>query len=226
MERADRFEDSLFINGMERKPRASGYSDREHGPGGAGPYRGEDSELFSTLLQKWPIWEKLVRPDFVEDVGETDKTAVGIHALVAGGRVGIGDVLEGTFHVEGPVFIQEELQAAGKLRGKFHVGSNRILIRPVPRVRIDHASSTLDVRNHDPVGLDEIITNQASDTDHIGAVAVPNVRSGGLQDGFKVSTQRIVDAGLGSPGIRGVQHPAQADIVLLVIKHRNDWALS
>ena len=108
MERADQFGDSLFINWIECKPRASGCCDREYGPGGAGPYRGEDSELFSTLLQKWPIWEKLVRPDFVEDVGETDKTAVGIYALVAGGGVGIGDVLEGTFHVEGPVFIQEK----------------------------------------------------------------------------------------------------------------------
>lgn len=50
----------------------------------------------------------LVGPDFVEDVGKADKTAIGVDTLIAGGGVGVGNVLKCTLDVEGPAFIQKE----------------------------------------------------------------------------------------------------------------------
>ena len=182
----------------------------------------ERTANLSHFVAKMAYLKKLIRPNFVEDVSETDEATVGVDALVAGGGIGIGDVLEGAFDIEGPVFVQKELQSAGELRGELHVCTNGILVRPVAGVGIDDAGSTLNIRHHNPVRLDEIITNEAGHADHVGPVAVPDVGAGGFQDGFEIATEGVIDTGLWAPGIRRIEHPAEADVVLLVVEDGDD----
>ncbi len=107
------------------------------------------------------------------------------------------------------------------MRGELPVAANRILIRPVSGVRVDDTGPALDIRDHDPARLDKVIADEASDSDHVGSKAVPDVGACGFEDGFEISAQRAIEIGTRPPGVGGVEHPTEADVVLLVVKNRS-----
>jgi len=109
------------------------------------------------------------------------------------------------------------------LRGELPVAADGLLIRPVSGVGVNDAGSTLNVGDNDPVGLNEIVANQASDPDHVGAEAVPDVGACGFEDSFKISSEGAIDIGAGAPRVGGVEHPTEADVVLFVVIHRSGW---
>ena len=107
------------------------------------------------------------------------------------------------------------------MRGELPIAADGILVRPVSGVRVDDTSPALNVRDHDPVGLNKVVPNQASDSDHVGSKAVPDVGACGFEDGFEISAQRAIEIGARPPGVGGVEHPTEADVVLLVVENRS-----
>ena len=103
------------------------------------------------------------------------------------------------------------------MRGELPVAADGLLIRPVAGVGVNNACSTLNVGDNDPVGLNEVVANQASDSDHVGAEAVPDVGACGFEDSFKISSEGTIDIGAGAPRVGGVEHPTEADVVLFVV---------
>ena len=65
--------------------------------------------------------------------------------------------------------------------------------------------------------MDEVVADEASGTDHVVTEAVPDVGAGDLEDGLEVAAQGAIDIGTGAPGVGGVEHPAEADVILLVV---------
>ena len=163
----------------------------------------------------------VLEPEVVEVVGETSKSPVGIHPFVTGRGVGVGDVLESAFDIEREVVCDEKLQATRKLRGELPIATDRILVRPVPSVGVDNAGSALNIRNNDPSRLDKVVADEASDSDHVGSKAVPDIRSGGFEDGFEISPEGTIEIGARAPRVGGVEHPTEADVVLLVVENRS-----
>ena len=65
--------------------------------------------------------------------------------------------------------------------------------------------------------MDEVVTDEGGGSDHVVAEAVPDVGSGDFEDGLEVAAQGAIDIGAGAPGVGGVEHPAEADVILLVV---------
>ena len=107
------------------------------------------------------------------------------------------------------------------MRGELPVAADGILVRPVPCVGVDDTGPALDIRNNDPARLNKVVADEASDSDHVGSKAVPDIRSGGFEDGFEISAQRAIEIGARAPRVGGVEHPTEADVVLLVVKNRS-----
>ena len=103
------------------------------------------------------------------------------------------------------------------MRGEFPIAPDGFLVRPVSGVRVDDASPALNVRNHNPVGLNEVVSDESCDSDHVGSKAVPDVGACGFEDAFKISTEGTIDIRAGAPRVGGVEHPTEADIVLFVV---------
>ena len=51
---------------------------------------------------------------------------------------------------------------------------------------------------------------------------MPDVRTRSFKDAFKISPEGTIEIGAGAPRVRGVEHPTEADVVLLVIVDRGD----
>ena len=157
-------------------------------------------------------------PKIIEVVGEACKTAVGIHALVPGRGTGVGDVLESSFDIKAEVVVDKEFKSSCELRGKFPIATDRFLIRPVSGVGINHACTTLNVGNNDPVGLDEIVSHDTRDARHVGSESLPDIRASDFEEGFKVAAEGGIAKRVFLI-VRGDEHPAEADIVLLVVEN-------
>ena len=130
-------------------------------------------------------------------------------------------MLEGALHVEGEVIVDEESQPTSALRGELHVGADGLLVRGIASVGIDNARTALEVGDDDPVGLDEVVPDEGGGPDHVVAKTVPDGGAGNLEDGFKITTEGTIYVGARAPGIRGVEHPTQTNVVLLIIVHRD-----
>jgi len=156
-------------------------------------------------------------PKIIEVVGEAGKTTVSVHPFVAGRGTSVGDVLESSFDIEGEVIIDEEFESSRKLRGKFPIAPDGFLVRPVSCVGIDHTCATLNVGNNDPVGLDEIVSNNTRDACHVGSKSFPDIRASDFEEGFKVAAEGGVAKWVFLIVWRH-EHPSEADIVLLVVE--------
>ena len=105
------------------------------------------------------------------------------------------------------------------MRGELPIAPNGILVRPVSGVRVDDTSPALNVGNHDPVWLNEVVADESCDSDHVGSKAVPDVRACGFEDAFKISPEGAIDIGARAPRVWGVEHPTEADVILLVVEN-------
>ncbi len=157
-------------------------------------------------------------PEIIEVVGETGKATVRIHPFVPGGGAGVGNVLEGAFDIKAEVIIDEEFKASGELRGELPIATDGFLIRPVAGVGIDHTRTPLDIGDHDPVGLDEVVADDARDAGHVGSESFPDIRAGDFKESFEISAKGGVPEWVFFI-VRGDEHPAEADIVLLVVEN-------
>ena len=110
------------------------------------------------------------------------------------------------------------------MRGELPIASDGFLVRPVSGVRVDDTSPALNVRNHDPIGLNEVVADESCDSDHVGSKAVPDIGACRFEDAFKITTEGTIDIGAGAPRVGGVEHPAEADVVLLVVENRSGGA--
>ena len=162
-------------------------------------------------------------PEIIEVVGETGKGTVGVHPFIAGGGTGVRDVLEVTFDIEAKIVVDQEFESCCKLRGEFPIAPDRFLVRPVSGVGIDHSGSSLNVRNNDPVGLDEVVSDDSGDTGHVGSESFPDIRAGDFEDSFEIAAERGIAKRVFLV-VRGDEHPAEADIVLLIVENRLVWA--
>ena len=77
----------------------------------------------------------------------------------------------------------------------------------------------MNVRNNDPVGLDEVVSDDSGDTGHVGSESLPDIRSGDFEDSFEIAAERGIAKRVFLI-IRGDEHPAEADIVLLIVENR------
>jgi hypothetical protein len=48
---------------------------------------------------------------------------------------------------------------------------------------------------------------------------VPDIGACGFEDAFKISTEGTIDIGAGAPRVGGVEHPTEADVILLVVEN-------
>jgi len=162
-------------------------------------------------------------PEIIEVVGETGKGTVGVHPFVAGGGTGVRDVLEVTFDIEAKIVVDQEFESCCKLRGEFPIAPDRFLVRPVSGVGIDHSGPSLNVRNNDPVGLDEVISDDSGDAGHVGSESFPDIRTRDFKDSFEIAAERGIAKRVFLI-VRRDEHPAEADIILLIVENRFVWA--
>ena len=156
-------------------------------------------------------------PEIIEVVGEPGKATIRVHPFISGGGIRVRDVLESTLDIKAEVIVDQEFESSSELRGKFPIATDGFLVRPVAGVGIDHTCAPLDIRDNDPVGLDEIVSDEAGDAGHVGTESFPDIGSGDFEESFEISAERGVAEGVFLV-IRGDKHPAEPDIVLLVVE--------
>ena len=65
--------------------------------------------------------------------------------------------------------------------------------------------------------MDEVVADEGGGSDHVATEAVPDVGASDFEDGLEVAAQGAIDIGAGAPRVGGVEHPAEADVILLVV---------
>ena len=157
-------------------------------------------------------------PKIIKVVGETGKATVRIHPFIPGGGIRVRDVLESTLDIKAEVIVYEEFESSSELRGKFPIATDGFLVRPVAGVGIDHTRAPLDIRDNDPVGLNEIVSHDTRDAGHVGTESFPDIGSGDFEESFEISAEGGVPEWVFLV-VRGDEHPTEADVVLLVVKN-------
>ena len=157
-------------------------------------------------------------PKIIKVVGEAGKATVRVHPFIPGGGIRVRDVLESTLDIKAEVIVDEEFESSSELRGKFPIATDGFLVRPVAGVGIDHTRAPLDIRDNDPIGLDEVVADDAGDAGHVGTESFPDIGSGDFEESFEISAEGGVPEWVFLV-VRGDEHPTEADVVLLVVKN-------
>lgn len=152
-------------------------------------------------------------PELVKEIGDSDQSADAVNAKVAIGHVGVRDVVEDAFGVDGPVVVHQITKAGGCLGSEFDGLTNGPLVSVLIGVGVDKAGPGLKVRDYLPIGLHKIIADQKSGADHYVSKTAEDAGNGEFTNCFKTAPE---NGGVIGRSVEDPTHPQVGHLIVEV----------